>query len=58
MKRKVYQDIDVLKRKLKMGKGDFAPGELIEKSKAQKVAKNKVETEVSTKTKVAIMGAN
>lgn len=51
--------VGMVKRMLKMGKGDFAPGALIEKAKAQKVAQNNAESDnsISREEKVTIMGA-
>lgn len=46
-----------MKRKFKMGKGDFEPGALITQLNAQKEAAKKKEVEMPTKEKVAIMGA-
>ncbi len=51
-----YQ-VGVMKRKFKMGKGDFEPGALITQLNAQKEAAKKKEVEMPTKEKVAIMGA-
>ncbi len=57
--KKLNYKVGATKRKLKAGRVEFKPGELITKMNAQKVAQNKAKSNnsVSRETKVAIMGA-
>lgn len=48
--------VGALKRKYNLGKGDFAPGTLINHINAQKAAESKAPTSITRIEKVAIMG--